>query len=104
MPFRENSNVLQNGYVRMNKRVRETMTFSTIEAVDETQVIQRHDSWGGFICHHLQYHAEVAADGPDLVAIFLPALIAIAPNFFHDNLRVGVAYEAYSRPRHVGHE
>jgi hypothetical protein len=29
------------------------MTFITIEAVDEVQVIQRHDSWGGVLVHHL---------------------------------------------------
>jgi hypothetical protein len=36
--------------------------------------------------------------------MFLPALKAIAPRFFQDNLRSGVAYEAKNRPWHAGHE
>jgi hypothetical protein len=74
------------------------LTFITIEAVDKVQVIQRHDGWGGVLIHHLQYEAELATDGPYLVTIFLPALVAIAPHFFQDNLRSGVAYEAKNRP------
>lgn len=84
--------------------IKRSIRLLTIEAIDEAQIVECYESWGGVFMHHLEYQAEVLADKPDLVAELLPALLVVTVLFMHDPLRSGVTYETQGGPRHVGHE